>query len=58
LTLDTASGGFYFSDPGSSSREKPIGTMHYVDRAGTTRLLDDGLAFPNGIVLTPDGKKL
>jgi gluconolactonase len=58
LTLDTANGGFYFSDPGGSSREKPIGTMHYVDRGGTTHLLDDGLAFPNGIVLTPDGKKL
>src|SRR5689334_11242671 len=58
LTLDTASGGFYFSDPGGSSRETPIGTVHYVDRAGKTYLLDDGLAFPNGIVLTPDGKRL
>jgi gluconolactonase len=58
LTLDTASGGFYFSDPGGSSVEKPIGTLHYVDKDGKTHLLDDGLAFPNGIVLTPDGKKL
>jgi gluconolactonase len=58
LTLDTAHGGFYFSDPGGSGREKPIGTVHYVDRGGKTHLLDDGLAFPNGIVLTPDGKKL
>src|SRR5437773_2122305 len=42
LTLDTANGGFYFSDPGGSSLEKPIGTIHYVDRSGTTHLLDKG----------------
>lgn len=58
LTLDSANGGFYFSDPGGSSLANPIGTMHYVDKEGKTHLLDDGLAFPNGIVLTPDGKKL
>ncbi len=58
LTLDTASGGFYFSDPGGSSLANPIGTIHYVDKAGKTTTLDDGLCFPNGIVLTPDGKKL
>lgn len=58
LTLDTPNGGFYFSDPGESSDEKPIGTIHYVDKAGKTTKLDGGLAFPNGIVLTPDGKKL
>ena len=58
LTLDAPHGGFYFSDPGGSSLANPIGTIHYVDKAGKTTLLDDGLAFPNGIVLTPDGKKL
>ncbi len=58
LTLDTANGGFYFSDPGGSSRETPIGTIHYVDRSGKTHLLDGGLAFPNGIVLASGGKKL
>jgi gluconolactonase len=58
LTLDTPNGGFYFSDPGESSLAKPIGTMHYVDRRGKTHLLASGLAFPNGIMLTPDGKKL
>ncbi len=58
LTLDTPNGGFYFSDPGGSSDEQPIGTVHYVDRQGKTHLVDGGLAFPNGIVLTPDGKKL
>jgi gluconolactonase len=58
LTLDTANGGFYFSDPGGSGIEKLIGTIHYVDQSGKTHLLDDGLAFPNGIVLVPGGKKL
>ncbi len=58
LTLDTAAGGFYFSDPGGSSIDNLIGTIHYVDKAGKTTLLDEGLAFPNGIVLAPDGKRL
>jgi gluconolactonase len=58
LTLDTPNGGFYFTDPGDSSKDKPIGTVHYVDSKGKTILIDSGLAFPNGIVLTPDGKKL
>ena len=58
LSLDTANGGFYFTDPGGSNLKTPIGTMHYVDAAGKTHLLDDGLAFPNGIALRPDGKTL
>src|SRR4051794_36768733 len=58
LSLDTPHGGFYFSDPGGSTVENPIGTIHYVDKQGKTSLLDTGLAFPNGIVLTPDGKTL
>ncbi len=58
LSLDTPHEGFYFSDPGGSSDTELIGTVHYVDRDGTTHQLDGGLAFPNGIVLAPDGKKL
>lgn len=58
LTLDTANGGFYFSDPGASGRDNLIGQAHYVDKAGKVHLVDKGLAYPNGIVLTPDGKKL
>lgn len=58
LTLDQINGGFYFTDPGGSDDKKLIGTIHYVDKAGRTHLVDKGLAFPNGIVLTPDGKKL
>jgi gluconolactonase len=58
LSLDVAHGGFYFTDPGGSDDKKPIGTVHYVDGKGVTHLCAEGLAFPNGIVLTPDGKRL
>jgi gluconolactonase len=57
LTLDSA-GGFYFTDPGGSSRENPVGTVHYVDARGKTHLVAEGLAFPNGIVLRPDARTL
>ena len=57
LTLDPR-GGFYFTDPGGSGRETPIGTVHYVDPQGECHLVAEGLAFPNGIVLRPDGKTL
>ncbi len=58
LSLDTPNGGFYFTDPGGSDDKNPIGMIHYVDKSGKTHLVDGGLAFPNGIVLTPDGKRL
>ena len=57
LTLDPQ-GGFYFTDPGGSSDVNPIGTVHYVDPQGTCHLIAEGLAFPNGIVLRPDGRTL
>ena len=58
LTLDVKNKGFYFTDPGGSDDKKLIGTVHYVDDKGVTHLCAEGLAFPNGIVLTPDGKRL
>jgi gluconolactonase len=57
LTIDPQ-GGFYFTDPGGSNRQNPIGTVHYVDPQGRTHLVASGLAFPNGVVLRPDGKTL
>jgi gluconolactonase len=57
LTIDPK-GGFYFTDPGGSDAKNPIGTVHYVDPQGKTHLIAGGLAFPNGIVLRPDGKTL
>lgn len=58
LSLDIKNGGFYFSDPGGSGIQNLIGTVHYVDAKGKTHLVDDGLAFPNGIILTPGGERL
>lgn len=55
LTLDPA-GGFYFTDPGMDAKFN--GAIHYVDRAGKSHRLLDGMKFPNGIVLRPDGKSL
>jgi gluconolactonase len=57
LTLDPK-GGFYFTDPGGSNVNNPIGTVHYVDPSGKTHLVAQGLAFPNGIALSPNGKSL
>ena len=56
LSLDPK-GGFYFTDPGGSE-DKPIGTVHYVDARGVTHLVAEGLRYPNGIVLRPDGRTL
>lgn len=58
LTLDTPHGGFYFTDPGDSGINNLIGTLHYVDAAGKTSLCAEGFAFPNGVVITPDGKRI
>ena len=58
LTLDTANGGVYFTDPLGSSLEEPIGTVHYIDKKRITHTVATGLAFPNGIVLRPGGKEL
>ena len=61
LTIDVAHGGFYFSDPENSDLKNPIGAVYYcdaVDGTGNVRLIDHGLAYPNGIALTADGKRL
>jgi gluconolactonase len=50
LTLD-GRGGFYFTDPGGS-REKPIGTVHYVDAQGRLSTVAEGLRVPNGLVIS------
>ena len=58
LSLDVPNDGFYFTDPGGSGIKNQIGTVHYVDAKGKTHLVDEKLAFPNGIVLRPGGKEL
>jgi gluconolactonase len=57
LTLD-GKGGFYFTDPGGSSRSHPIGSVYHVAANGSVTRLTTGIAFPNGIVLSKDRKRL
>ena len=61
LALDPANNGFYFTDPETSDLNNRIGAVYYVDKTdgtGTVRRVDAGLAYPNGVVLTPDGRRL
>lgn len=59
LTLDPR-GGFYFTDPGiyPDSWDESVGRVCHVDAHGESRVVLDGLSFPNGIVLRPDGSGL
>src|SRR5262249_30774376 len=58
LTLDTPHGGFYFTNPDDSGINKQTGTLHYVDKDGKTHLCAGGFAYPNGVVITPNGKRI
>jgi gluconolactonase len=58
LTLDTANGGVYFTDPASSTDTNPDGAIHYLDKGGDCHTVARRLAFPNGIVIRPGGKEL
>jgi gluconolactonase len=58
LTLDTPSGGVYFTDPASSDDKNPDGTVHYLDSRGTCHTVARSIAFPNGIAIRPGGKEL
>lgn len=58
VALDLA-GNIYFSDPGGSSADNPIGSIYrYSITNGKVTRLDTGLAFPNGLAITPDQKHL
>ena len=58
VALDRA-GNIYFTDPGGSSLEHPIGAVYRYDLA-TKKVsqLVKGLAFPTGLGVTPDQKHL
>lgn len=49
-------GGLYVTAPGRSSILAPTGRVFYRAPTGEVRLLADGLAFPNGIAVAPDGE--
>lgn len=47
-------GDLYFTDPGASGLENPIGRVFRLRCTGELDLLMDGLPVPNGIVLSPE----
>ena len=55
-------GGFYFTDPGAAPLDPKDpnrhGKVYYVASNGGREplLVDDKIAFPNGLTITPDGK--
>ncbi|MDK1032661.1 MAG: SMP-30/gluconolactonase/LRE family protein, partial [Planctomycetia bacterium] len=54
-----ADGSFYFTCPDWSGRkDKVIGSVFFVPKTGKPREVAKGLAQPNGIGLSPDGKTL
>ena len=58
LALDKL-GNIYFTDPGGSSAENPIGAVYRYDvGTGSVTQIDKGLAFPNGIAISPDQELL
>ena len=51
-------GGYYFTDPAGSSLENQTGAVYRVDPDGTLHRCAQNLAFPNGVCLSPDGRRL
>ncbi|MBN2021459.1 MAG: SMP-30/gluconolactonase/LRE family protein [Pirellulales bacterium] len=58
VALDLA-GNIYFTDPGQSSVENPTGSFYRLDAKtdGLTRL-GTGFAYPNGLAVAPDQRRL
>ena len=55
-------GNVYFSDPGRSSVENPVGAIYRIDmdadnRPAGVKRLEDNQVFPNGLAVHPDGKR-
>ncbi|HJN12686.1 MAG TPA: SMP-30/gluconolactonase/LRE family protein [Pirellulaceae bacterium] len=52
-------GNIYFSDPGGSSRENPVGAVYrFAIATKQVTQLATGFAFPNGLAVTPDQHSL
>jgi len=51
-------GTLYFTDPEGSSLERRSGAVHAVALDGTVARVVDGLAYSNGIAVSPDGSTL
>ncbi len=57
ITIDPQ-GGFYFTDSGDSNPQNPNGAVYYVAPTGKINRVATGLAYANGLLLTPDRKHL
>jgi gluconolactonase len=51
-------GTLYFTDPAGSSLAERIGAVYAVAPDGSVARIATGLAFPNGLMVTPDGATL
>ncbi len=57
ITIDPQ-GGFYFTDSGDRKSKNSTGCVYYVDSVGHISQVATGIAFANGLVLTPEGGQL
>lgn len=48
----------YFTDPGQSSLENPVGRVYRLRDGGAPELVAENLAYPNGLVLNETGSAL
>jgi gluconolactonase len=53
-----ANGDLYFTDPKGSDLENPIGNVYLVRQNGLVERFAGGFRFPNGILLSDDGRTL
>ncbi len=54
----TSDGGYYFTDPEGSSAENPIGAVYRVNPEGAVSQFAPGLAYPNGLAILEDERRL
>ena len=57
ITFDLR-GRAYFTDPGESSVEDPFGRVFRIDPDGVVTRIAEGMAYPNGLAITPCGQAL
>jgi len=62
VCLDRA-GNIYFTDPTDSSKDNPIGAVYRIQMSAANAVekvtrLAEGLAFPNGLAVSPDQRRL
>jgi gluconolactonase len=58
ITIDREARGLYFTDSGNPDPQTPNGKVYYVDSKGKINSVITGVAFANGIILSPDGRRL